>query len=480
MKLNDYKRAMGRLTVSGSLREKIIVGASVGRAPKPTVSHRPRLTKLVSVVATAATLAAVVTAFVLIVRFVGPEGPANVPAPGFDVETTTEVTEATDVTSPTDTRPSQNGPISYTTDCKDVGFNVYSITELYLTRSIRAVWTNPKGLAVTYSPEYTVKKLVDGEWSDAWVNTDVRFTDETVVHTENEWTEEYQLWRFGTDVEAGRYLIEKAFTVDGEAHTMSLELELADVSTYANGVSIGYVNAEHKEVSVTPAEFDGDKLYLDIYNGMDDELSLFPAPFKLEMQVGDAWETYVVPGGIVGEVQTVAPKSDSRGVYLDFSIYNFENMRGHFRLTQGYEIGLPDEVYDLVIEFDKYSFDKSDLGLVVPLSLTSDIGISNSEYIRYELVGYDKESGELALKVVADGNPLTAVSPAALQKQVGDEAWEPVPVSGGSVYFDYDGVYLTLNIKDHVEQSGRYCLIWAVTDLNGREGTLSFEIMLGA
>ncbi len=473
MKLKDYKRVMGRLTVSDSLRERIIVGASVGRAPKPTVSHRPKLMKAMSVAATVAVLAAVVTAFVLIVRFVGPEGP-SVPDPGVSFESTTTVNSpATTVDDDSVPTPSETRPIAWGTDCDDIDINIYSMSELFFTRSLRVEWSNPKGLEIAAGSAYTVKKLIDGEWSDAWVNTDVRFTDETVVHTENEWTEEYQLWRFGTDVEAGRYLIEKAFTVDGEAHTMSLELELADVSTYANGVSIGYVNAEHKEVSVTPAEFDGDKLYLDIYNGMDDELSLFPAPFKLEMQVGDAWETYVVPGGIVGEVQTVAPKSDSRGVYLDFSIYNFENMRGHFRLTQGYEIGLPDEVYDLVIEFDKYSFDKSDLGLVVPLSLTSDIGISNSEYIRYELVGYDKESGKLALKVVADGNPLIAVSPAALQKQVGDEAWEPVPVSGGSVYFDYDGVYLSINIKDYVEKPDKYCLTWSVTNLGGEEGTLS-------
>ncbi len=89
MKLNDYKRVMGRLTVSDSFREKIIVNATVGRPPRATAdrSVRARFVRVMSVAATLAVIAAVATAFVLIVRFVGPEGPA-VPGPGVSVEDT--------------------------------------------------------------------------------------------------------------------------------------------------------------------------------------------------------------------------------------------------------------------------------------------------------------------------------------------------------------------------------------------------------
>ncbi len=76
MRTEEYKGLMGEIGMTPRLKEKILRSAAVGCEPRPLGERRshPRLMKILSVAATLATLAVVITAFVLIVRFIGPEG----------------------------------------------------------------------------------------------------------------------------------------------------------------------------------------------------------------------------------------------------------------------------------------------------------------------------------------------------------------------------------------------------------------------
>ncbi len=225
MRTEEYKELMGEVNMTPRLKEKIMQGAALEREPKPLGQRRsrPRLMRIVSVAATIAVLAAVVTAFVLIVRFVGPERPVKQPdgslgSIGMSNSTEFEL-------------------ISVSTDCEGVTAEVVGF-DRYNSR-MEVVFETANGAPVYIYNQSLISLLyhTGTEWTDAPIYK-TPYIVEPAVHIVNSPYVIDQLKRFSTHAD-GRYRLEQPFGLNESTnmpYTLTVEFRLGECALKANSI----------------------------------------------------------------------------------------------------------------------------------------------------------------------------------------------------------------------------------------------------
>ncbi len=212
--MEEYKRTMGRVRASDDLKKRIKQSAELGVEPRPLAERRavrPGVARALTIAATIVVTLIVLTAFVLLVRFVGPQG---------------EPPEPTGEVGIAPVEPNGFELISCTTQCLDVMvlFNSGSADG-----TVSYTWVNNTEHEVRYSEYVRALKLVDGRWMEYWSEDGFIVTIPDImrlIEPNSKVEESMSLSSYGSPITAGQYKLERDFHVNGETHTLTIEFRL--------------------------------------------------------------------------------------------------------------------------------------------------------------------------------------------------------------------------------------------------------------
>ncbi len=356
MKLDEYKGLMGELNMPQSLKEKIMNSAALGREPRPLGERRshPRLMKTLSIAAMVATLAVVITAFVLLVRFVGPAGPdtpsgsnQSFEASGFKL-------------------------VSISTGCDEVSAKVvgYDPDE----KSIYLEWTVADGYDA-YIHEHEAMKLsylTEAGWEIlAMRGGNAGYTvyvDSYVA------VEQYgPLSLLSYDLEGGRYKLERPFElmpelyIDGSGqssaenigdaigeYNLTVEFELTESQSYdegSNGFRLISISTDCEGVDAELVSYDSAEKRMTVRWLISEGVTvpIFAMGYKLQKHFnGELIDIVAYPDESDLRVEIPCKNGYLHGFDLDA---DYENVgAGYYRLTR--EFTANSQIHYLTIEFE--------------------------------------------------------------------------------------------------------------------------------
>ncbi len=292
MKLNDYKRVMGRLTVSDALAERLKSGKAVVRTPKTAVSHRPRFTKVLSVAATIATLALVIAAFVLIVRFIGPERPIDIPSDDSQNDYSYEFKLMSVSTYP-----------SKAISAEFLGYD-------YDEKCIKIKWSGINGSVIKYNGDLTLEEYVNYTAleiprSDNYVPADtskaIQNGDEVI----------FDLDECFVPIDAGHYVLTRPMIRGQDPVNLTVEFSLVDKNdTSEAGFELISSSSDHDDVSVDFVGYEPENKYLTLNWLTSDTQSLYLKDNSYSMYYMRDGKWKLVEGSFMPSTTTADPPYD--------------------------------------------------------------------------------------------------------------------------------------------------------------------------
>ncbi len=391
--MEDYKHTMGRVRASDSLKNRIKHSAELGVAPRPLGERRavrPGVGRALTIAATIAVTLVVLTAFVLLVRFVGPQGRPS--------DTTGEIGIAPGT-------PNANGfsLISVSTGREDVTVRVDNGTA---RGSVGFTWINDTDSKLTFGSIFRAFKLVDGEWVTSWGNNDI---DQGIVfdavahivmpHTEVKDSMSLSVW--SDKILPGKYKMERDYRVDGEKHTLVIEFELTENATAVEGFKLISCTTDTSDVTVEfgGGSADGAVSYVWV-NHTDREVTYGEYVKALKYVDGrwiDDWSENKVEVTVQDIARLILPNSRVKDS-MSLANYGDPITVGRYKFERNFNVN--GEKHTLTIEFELTAKQEAQISDNFEL-ISMDV---DTDKATVEISGYNDETKMLELsRTVADG-----------------------------------------------------------------------------